>query len=50
VTQPSGKYSGTITFGTPLELAQGDIINFRSASTNSGVTSAIVSLLIELDV
>jgi hypothetical protein len=50
VTQPSGKYSGTITFGTPLELAQGDIINFRSASTNSDVTSAIVSLLIELDV
>lgn len=49
VTKPSGQYSGTSTFGTPLELAQGDIINFKSASTNSGVTNATVSLLIELD-
>ncbi len=49
VTKPSGQYSGTSTFGTPLELAQGDRVNFRSASTNTGVTTAVVSLLIELD-
>ena len=49
VTKPSGQYSGTSTFRTPLELARGDIINFRSASTNSEVTTAVVSLLIELD-
>ena len=49
VTKPSGQYSGTSTFGTPLELAQGDRVNFRSASTNTRVTTAVVSLLIELD-
>ena len=49
VIKPNGRFSGTNTFGTPLELAQGDRINFRSDSTNNSVTSAIVSLLIELD-
>ena len=49
VTKPDTQYTGTITFGTPLELAKGDRINFRSASTNTGVTKACVSLLIELD-
>ena len=49
VTKPSGQYSGTSTFRTPLELAQGDKINFRSASSNPEVTTAVVFLLIELD-
>ena len=49
VTKPDGQFSGTRIFGTPLELAQGDIINFRSATTNAGAMSACVSLLIELD-
>ena len=49
VTKPNSQFSGTITFGTPLELAQGDIINFRSAMSNTAVMSACVSLLIELD-
>ena len=49
VTKPDGQFSGTITFGTPLELAQGDIINFRSITANPSVTSTCVSLLIELD-
>ena len=48
VTKPSGQYSSTSTFRTPLELARGDIINFRSASVNTEVTTAVVSLLIEL--
>ena len=49
VTKPSGQYSGTSTFATPLELAERDRINFRSAITNDIVTHAVVSLLIELD-
>jgi len=49
VTKPDGQYSGTTTFGTPLELAQKDRVNFRSASTNQAVISAVVTLLIELD-
>ena len=40
VRKPSWQYSGTATFGIPLELAQGDRINFRSASHNGSVSSA----------
>ena len=42
-------YSSTSTFRTPLELARGDIINFRSASSNPEIAGAQVALLIELD-
>jgi len=49
VRKPSRQYSGTTTFDTPLELTQGDRINFRSAYTNSAVSSACVCVLIELD-
>jgi len=44
-------YSVTIPrrFSTPLELFPNDRINFRSASGNPNVTSAVVSLLIQLD-
>ena len=49
VTKSSGHYSGTTTFGTPLELAQGDRVNFRSVLNTTDITSAVVSLLIELD-
>ena len=49
VTKPDGRYSGTTTVETPLELAQGDVLNFRSATTNGNITAAVVSLLIELD-
>ena len=49
VRKPSRRYSGTTTFGTPLELTQADRINFRSASSNGGVSSACVCVLIELD-
>ena len=49
VTKPGGQYVGTTAFGTPLDISRGDTINFRSASTNSSVGGAVVSLLIELD-
>lgn len=49
VRKPSRQYSGTTMFGTPLELAEGDRVNFRSASNKSGVSSACVCVLIELD-
>ena len=49
LVKDEGRYSSTTTFGTPLELDQGDRVNFRSALTNPDVTSAVVSLLIELD-
>lgn len=49
VSKPNVLYSGTNTFGTPLELVEGNIINFRSAITNINTTVAVVSALIELD-
>ena len=49
VIKPNNQYSGTNTFQTPLEVSEGDRINFRSASTVSNVIGAVVSLLIELD-
>jgi len=48
VTKPNNEYVGTTIFARPLELSQGDRINFRSASNTRSI-SAVVSLLIELD-
>ena len=49
VTKPAGLYSGTSIFETPLEVAPGDRLNFRSATSNRNILAAVVSLLIELD-
>ena len=48
-TRSPGQISGISIFETPLELAQGDTINFRSATHNPKIAGATVSLLIELD-
>lgn len=47
--KPTGKFSYVTPFKIPLELKAGDIINFKSHSSNSSVTHALVSLLIEID-
>jgi len=49
VTVPPNYQSGTNQFSIPLELNRADRINFRSVTTNPKITSAVVSLLIELD-
>jgi len=49
VTLPRNRHSAARRFSTPLELFRNDRINFRSASGNPNVTSAVVSLLIQLD-
>jgi len=46
---PANIYHGTTVFDQPLELRSGMRINFQSFSNNPAVTSAVVSLLIELD-
>ena len=48
-TRFPGQISGISIFETPLELAQGDTINFKSATHNPKIAGATVSLLIELD-
>jgi len=50
VTIPRNCYCAARRFSSPLELFHGDRINFRSASGNPNVTSALVSLLIQLDI
>jgi len=47
VTVPPNCQSDTNQFS--LELNRADRINFRSVTTNPTITSAVVSLLIELD-
>ena len=53
VNQPILKKSGEICsctiFNDPIELKQCDVINFISRTTNSKITNAYVSILIELD-
>ena len=50
VLLPANSYHGTVVFEQPLELCSGMRINFQSYSNNPAVTSAVVSLLIELDI
>ena len=48
-TRLTGQISGVSIFETPLELVQGDTINFKSVTDNPKISGATVSLLIELD-
>ena len=47
IKKRTGNYSDTTIFQTPLSVSEGDRINFISRSTNSSVTHAVVSVLIE---
>ena len=48
VTKPMGQFSSFTEFRTPLELAAGDMINFRTATTNPEVSSAVVAAILDL--
>ena len=48
-TRLAGQISGVSIFETPLELVQGDTINFKSVTHNPKIAGATVSLLIEVD-
>ena len=49
VTKPFGQFSSFTEFQTPLALANGDMLNFRTATTNSEVSSAVVACKLEID-
>ena len=49
VTKPFGQFSSFTEFQTPLALAHGDMLNFRTATTNSEVSSAVVACILEID-
>ena len=50
ITKPANSWSNHTTFRTPLDVKVGNRINFRSKTTNSSVTHAIVNILIEIDI
>ena len=49
ITKPMGQFSSFTEFQTPLALAPGDMLNFRMATTNSEVSSAVVACILEID-
>ena len=49
IVKKSGDICSCTIFRDPIELKQCDIINFISRTTNSKITNAYVSILIELD-
>ena len=49
IVKKSGDICSCTIFRDPIELKQCDVINFISRTTNSKVTNAYVSILIELD-
>ena len=49
VTKPMGQFSSFTEFQTPLALAPGDMLNFRTATTNPEVSSAVVACILEID-
>ena len=49
VQNESGSYSAVKIFNTPLELSQGDRLNFRTTRNTPDVKHAVVNVLIEFD-
>ena len=49
VTKPLGQFSSSTEFQSPLALAHGDMLNFRTATTNPEVSSAVVACILEID-
>ena len=49
IVKKNGDICSCTTFRKPIELKQCDIINFISRTTNTKITNAYVSILIELD-
>ena len=50
ITKPANSPSSYAFFRTPLDIKAGDRINFRSKTTYSSVTHAIVNILIEIEI
>lgn len=47
IKKRTGNYSDVTIFNTPLAVSEGDRINFISLTSNSSITHAVVSILIE---
>ena len=49
ITKPANEWSNHTIFSNPITIKAGDRINFRSKTSSSSVTHAMVSLLIQID-
>ena len=49
IAKPVNEWSNHTIFSDPITIKAGDRINFRSKTSNSSVTHAMVNLLIEID-
>ena len=49
IVKKSGDICSCTIFNNPIELKQCDVINFISRTSNSKITNAYVSILIEID-
>ena len=49
VTKPLGQFSSFTEFQSPLALAHRDMLNFRTATTNPEVSSAVIACILEID-
>ena len=50
IVKPADEWSNHTIFSDPITIKAGDRINFRSKTSNSTVTHAMVNLLIEIDI
>ena len=50
ITKPVNEWSSHTIFSDPITIKAGDRINFRSKTSNSSVTHAMVNLLIQIDI
>ena len=50
IAKPVNEWSNHTIFSDPITIKAGDRINFRSKTSNSSVTHAMVNLLIEIDI
>ena len=50
IAKPVNEWSNHTIFSDPITIRAGDRINFRSKTSNSSVTHAMVNLLIEIDI
>ena len=50
IVKPADEWSKMTIFSDPITIKAGDRINFRSKTSNSAVTHAMVNLLIQIDI
>ena len=48
ITKPLGQFSSFTEFDHPIPLSQGDMLNFRTATTNPEISSAVIACIMKI--